>query len=133
MKELIKDFVAFLFLVVLFSTSALSAEKWVKYDANKTAESFVDMNSIHLEGGITRYRSLQNFKERFTPMLSIVTLHEMKCATREAKYISGTSYSEISGGGHVVGTMVAAMLGPDAANFQPIENDLVMHFSVVCK
>jgi hypothetical protein len=114
---------------------AVAADNWVRYEANETADTFLDIDSVRSIDGVTSYRILQNFKQRqqLTPLLSVVTLLEMKCADKRARYIRGTSYSERFGKGQVVGTLTAAMLGQSATEFSPIANAQIDQFPLVCK
>jgi len=114
-------------------SSVHAADNWVKYEANETADSFIDTDSVRTAGGITSYRVLQNFHQRPSPMLSVISFHEMKCAYKQSRFIKGISYSERFGVGSVVGTMTAAMLGPKFVQFSPIENVQIGHYNVVCR
>lgn len=109
-----------------------AADNWLKYESNKTADSYIDKNTVNAAGGITTYRVLQNFHERISPMLSIVSVHEMKCESKQSRFIKGTSFSESFGRGRQIGTMTAQMLGSKSTEFSPIERTQIEHYRVVC-
>ena len=123
------------FVGCLWSSVTPAIERWNLYESSNVSISYIDMQSIRTRGDITSYQALLNFREGVSSsaMLSGINYFEMKCKTREVRYILGDSFSDLYGNGRKIGTLTAEMLGPNSMGFKPVSGVHEKHFSLVCK
>jgi hypothetical protein len=120
------------FCLISFSSNVLCSENWVKYKASSVSDLYIDIDSIQLTGNVTSYRSVINFRHPATTTASVVTLNEMKCSTKEARFLKMITSSEYFGRGRMIGAITPAMMGLDGAQFFPIQEGLVDQYDLVC-
>lgn len=123
-------FVATLLIAV---TNSQAVERWIRIDSGDTLESFVDLNSIRVLNGISSYKVLLNVRKPTLLVGSTILTSELKCSTKQARFISSTSFEQANGKGKIVGQMNASILGSDAGKFLPVTFGVEAQYRVVCE
>ena len=113
--------------LVALSMQLHAAERWVPYLSLDTMDVYIDSDSIQVSNGITSYRILMNLKSNArSNARSIISLKEIICDKKLARFVSSNSYSETFGQGK------ARKFGGDSGRFSPIDDASEDQFRIVC-
>lgn len=111
-----------------------SKKKWMPYYEDNVSESYLDVTSIQTVGEIRRYRTVLNFRQRLTQVMSVISYHEMHCEAQKLRWTKSASYAQPFGLGQIVSTTTPRDFDMDPEIFSPLKNEVLKEqYNVVCK
>lgn len=123
----------------LFASHNLYAATWKVIDEDDIAIRYIDTSSVDTVGSsIVRLVLLTNFKHRYVPMISSLSVIDFQCGRGAYRTLRTDTFTELYAGGQHIGTMTPKTFGENPTEFHLIGNDenyqlMRLEYNFACK